>query len=353
MKLVEKIGLSYLHRLDPELAHDKSLRFLNLGLGPKTGPYRSARIQTQLAGLHLPNPVGLAAGYDKNAIAVDALGRAGFGFLEVGAITPQAQVGNRPPRVFRLPEDQAIINRLGFNNEGMYAIAERLRTRKSNAIVGVNLGANRDSKNRVFDYVDVLARVGKYADFATINISSPNTERLRELQSTQALEHLLDGVIQTRNSLTKPIPIFLKIAPDLDDQELFKIAQTALHMQVDGIIATNTTVDRKGLNSKDADQIGGGLSGRPLFAKSTRVLAVLAKELDGALPLIGVGGISSAQDAFDKITAGASAVQLYSAMIYQGISLVNDIAKGLDRLLQENGFNHISDAVGSDIDRFL
>jgi dihydroorotate dehydrogenase len=352
MKLSEKLGLALLYRTDPEKAHHLAIKALNAGLTPKPGPYTSPRIAQNFAGLELPNPVGLAAVFDKNAQVIAPLLRTGFGFIEVGAATPKAQEGNRKPRLFRLNEDQASINRFGFNNEGMQVIAQRLSERPSEGIVGLNLGANKDSSHRAIDFVKVLETCGDYIDFATVNVSSPNTEKLRDLQGEKALTALLSGVIETRNSLEHQIPIFLKIAPDLTNEEIAQIAQVARHTRIDAVIATNTTLDREGLRSEHRKEKG-GLAGKPLFEKSTRVLAKLAHELEGNIPLIGVGGISSAEDAFEKIRAGASAIQLYTALVFQGFSLANDIAKGLDKLLEDNGFDHISQAVGTGIQEYL
>ncbi len=346
MKLIERTGLAALHRVDPETAHGLAIRALRLGLAPTPGPVTSPRLNTDLAGLNLPNPVGLAAGFDKNATALHPLSRAGFGFIEVGAITPRAQPGNPRPRLFRLSEDQAVINRFGFNNDGMEAAARRLAKRPKNAVIGLNLGANKDSDDRAEDFARVLAHCGRHLDFATVNVSSPNTEKLRDLQGPEALTALLKGVIEARNWLQDPIPVFLKIAPDLDLSDLSDIAEVALSSGLDGIIATNTTLSREGLTSPHRDEAG-GLSGAPLFEKSTRVLAQLSQLTDGKLPLIGVGGISSAEEAYAKICAGASAVQLYSALVYHGLSLAGDIARGLEPLLDADGFTNISQAIGT------
>lgn len=337
MNMMEKLGLAALHRLDPERAHDLSIRALSAGLVPLTGaPATSDRLRCRLAGLDLPNPVGLAAGYDKNAKAVGPLMRAGFGFIELGAATPRPQPGNPQPRLFRLSEDRAIINRFGFNNDGARVIASRLAARPQGIPVGLNIGANKDSADRAADFAAVVDIAGASADFLTVNVSSPNTERLRDLQGAEALAALLRGVIEARDRLPSRCPVFLKVAPDLSDREIGDIAAVALDCRVDGIIATNTTLSRAGLASRHADQAG-GLSGRPLFERSTAVLARLYRATGGAIPLIGVGGISSADDAWEKIRAGASAVQIYSALIYQGFSLVTQIAKALDaRLDREN-----------------
>ncbi|MFP7570145.1 quinone-dependent dihydroorotate dehydrogenase [Marivita sp. S2033] len=347
MNWLEQTGLSLLHRFDPETAHGLALRALQLGLAPTTGTLTSPRLRTTLAGLHLPNPLGLAAGFDKNAIALRPLSRAGFGFLEVGAATPRAQPGNPKPRLFRLREDRAVINRFGFNNDGMDAIARRLKDRPRDAVIGLNLGANKDSANRAEDFALVLKTCAGDLDFATVNVSSPNTERLRELQGKAALGALLGNVVQTRDALERSIPVFLKIAPDLSDAEIADVAEIALSSGIDGLIATNTTLDRDGLTSPHAQEKG-GLSGAPLFEKSTRVLARLYGETQGRLPIIGVGGIASPEDAYAKIRAGASAVQLYSALVYHGLGLVPVIANGLDALLENDGFARVSDAVGTD-----
>ncbi|MFN3578556.1 MAG: quinone-dependent dihydroorotate dehydrogenase [Tabrizicola sp.] len=343
----ERLGLSLLHRIDPERAHGLSLRALRAGLVPLPGPVDLPRLHVTLAGLRLPNPVGLAAGYDKNAEAVAPLSRAGFGFIEVGAATPLPQPGNDRPRLFRLTEDRAAINRFGFNNQGMHRIAERLAARQRGPVpVGLNLGANKTSTNRAADFAAVLAHCGPHVDFATVNVSSPNTEGLRNLQGKALLADLLRQVMETRLALARPIPVFLKIAPDLSPGELEDIVEVALLARVSGIIATNTTLSREGLKSANRDQAG-GLSGAPLFEKSTRVLARLSHLTKGVLPLVGVGGVGSAEQAYEKIRAGASAVQLYTAMVYQGLSLVPRIATGLDALLARDGYANVTLAVGT------
>lgn len=344
--MIERLGLGALHRLDPERAHHLALMALRAGLVPPQGVFTSPRLRTRVAGLDLPNPVGLAAGFDKNAVALAALSRAGFGFLEVGAATPRPQPGNPRPRLFRLAEDQAVINRFGFNNEGAQAIADRLARRPAGTVIGLNLGANKDSADRARDFAQVLQVCGAHLDFATVNVSSPNTEKLRDLQGPAALRGLLAGVIEARDALAVRIPVFLKIAPDLNRSELSDIAEVALEAGLDAIIATNTTVSREGLKSAHADQIG-GLSGKPLFEKSTRVLARLSHLTAGRIPLIGVGGIDSAETAYAKIRAGASAVQVYSALVYHGFSRVGEIARGLDALLARDGFAQVGDAIGT------
>jgi dihydroorotate dehydrogenase len=337
MNMIEKLGLAALHRIDPEVAHDMSIRALSAGLVPLPGrPVTSERLRLDLAGLQLANPVGLAAGYDKNARAVSSLMRAGFGFIELGAATPRPQPGNPKPRLFRLRQEHAIINRFGFNNDGAEAITARLGVRDHIIPVGLNIGANKDSADRSADFEEVVRVAGIASDFLTVNVSSPNTERLRDLQGADALAALLDRVILARDALPKWRPVFVKIAPDLDDKALADIAAVARQAQIDGIIATNTTLSRDGVQNGQKSETG-GLSGAPLFQRATHVLAKLYRETKGEIPLIGVGGIGSINQAWEKLRAGATAIQLYSALIYQGFSLVPKIAKGLDaRLAQEN-----------------
>ena len=352
MTLLERIGLGLLHQFDPERAHHLAIMALRTGLTPAPGPVTSSRLACTLAGMSLPNPVGLAAGFDKNAVAVAALSRAGFGFLEVGAATPRPQPGNPRPRVFRLQQDQAVINRFGFNNDGAAVIAARLAQRPSSVPVGLNLGANKDSVDRAADFAQVLQTCGQHVDFATVNVSSPNTERLRDLQGKAALSGLLEGVMAVQGQLPKPIPIFLKIAPDLSDADLADVAEVAVDARLSGIIATNTTLDRTGLHGPHAAQAG-GLSGAPLFNRATQVLARLSRDCGPDMPLIGVGGVADANQAYAKIQAGASAVQIYTAMIYHGLSVAVDIAQGLDRLLERDGFTSVRDAIGTDREHWL
>ena len=345
-RMAEQLGLRALHQVDPETAHGLAITALRLGLAPTPGPVTSKRLKTSLAGMSLPNPVGLAAGFDKNATAVAPLSNAGFGFIEVGAATPLPQPGNDKPRLFRLTEDRAAINRFGFNNEGMQAICTRLARRGAGVPVGLNLGANKTSTDRAADFARVMELARDHVDFATVNVSSPNTEKLRDLQGKAALAALLAGVMEVRGDT----PVFLKIAPDLTEAEIADVAEVANDADVAAIIATNTTLDRTGLKNAQRDQMG-GLSGAPLFEKSTRVLARLSTLTD--IPLVGVGGIGSAEDAYAKICAGASAVQLYTALVYGGLSLVTDIAKGLDKLLKQDGFDTVADAVGSNRSAWL
>ncbi|MGL6210059.1 MAG: quinone-dependent dihydroorotate dehydrogenase [Paracoccaceae bacterium] len=353
MNLYERAGLAALHRLDPETAHGLSLKALQWGLVPLPGPVTTPRLATTLAGLPLLNPIGLTAGYDKNATAIAPLSRAGFGYLEVGAATPRAQEGNPRPRLYRLTEDRAAINRFGFNNQGADPIAARLAARTPGPVpVGLNLGANKDSPDRAADFAAVLTKCGPFVDFATVNVSSPNTEKLRDLQGPAALAALLSRVMEARSMLAKPIPVFLKIAPDLDPENLAQLAETAIVAGIQGIIATNTTIARTSLASPHATQTG-GLSGAPLFERSTRILAQLSDLTKGQLPLVGVGGISTAEQAYAKLRAGASAVQLYTAMVYDGLSLIPCIAHGLDALLARDGFTTPDQARGLDRNHWL
>ena len=352
MSALEQIGLRALHCLDPERAHSLALQGLRLGLTAKPGPVTSDRLACDVAGLPVPNPIGIAAGFDKNAEAIAPLMQSGFGFLEVGAATPRAQPGNPKPRLFRLAPDRAAINRFGFNNDGADAIAARLAAKPAGIPVGLNLGANKDSTDKAADFASVLTTCGAHIDFATVNVSSPNTEKLRDLQGAEALAALLDGVMVARANLAKPIPIFLKIAPDLTDAEIADIASVARNARVDAVIATNTTLARAGLRSPDHMERG-GLSGQPLFARSTRVLAKLHRHLGADIPLIGVGGISTIDQAFAKIQAGASAVQLYTALVYEGLSLGARLAEGLDAKLKSEGFANVAEAVGTGTEDWL
>ena len=330
MSFGERMALAALRRLDPERAHEIALGALALGLGPRRRTPTSPALRRTLAGLDLPNPVGLAAGLDKNATALPALLRAGFGFVEIGAVTPRPQPGNPRPRLFRLARDRAIINRMGFNNDGADIVAERLARPRPPGIVGINLGANKDSEDRAGDFAAVLARTGAHVDYATINVSSPNTERLRDLQGRDALAAVIDRVQAANARLAHPVPLFLKVAPDLDAAAMDDIAEVALAAGLDGLVATNTTVSRPPLSDPRATEPG-GLSGAPLKPLAARILTEFAARLDGRIPLVAAGGIESAADARSRLEAGATAIQVYSALVYRGFALVAEIAAGLDR----------------------
>jgi dihydroorotate dehydrogenase len=337
--------------MPPEKAHHAALRALKAGVIP-TCTFQDARLNTQLAGLSLPSPVGLAAGFDKNAEVYDAALRAGFGFAEIGTVTPRPQSGNPQPRLFRLVEQEAIINRLGFNNQGMEAAAWNLRKRKHGGIVGGNIGKNKDTEDAASDYNLAMRTLYALVDYITVNISSPNTPGLRNLQSADSLQSLVRSVHEVRADLVKAglskKPVFVKIAPDNDDAALKDIADVALTLKIDGLIVGNTTISREGVELSKHAKEQGGLSGKPLFQKSTQVLRHMYQLTEGRVPLIGVGGIASAEDAYLKIKAGATAVQLYTALIYQGFGLVNEINRGLVKLLERDGFASINDAVGKD-----
>jgi dihydroorotate dehydrogenase len=342
-----------LHLLPPELAHAAALRLLKLA--PPAGLRAPPSLATRLAGLPLPHPIGLAAGFDKNAEAVAALSRLGFSLVEIGTVTPRPQGGNPRPRLFRLPADGALINRLGFNNEGAERVAARLARRRAGAVVGANLGINRDAAEPVADYLALLRRLYPLADYFTINVSSPNTPGLRALQRADALHALLSTVLAERDGLRAESgqrkPVLLKIAPDLDEAGEAGIAEVAGSLAIDGLIVGNTTIERvPTLTSRHAGEAG-GLSGSPLFPRSTRLLARMSLRLHGALPLVGVGGVASAAHAYAKIRAGASVVQLYTAFVYEGPGLVRRMVRELALLLERDGIERLEQACGLDAER--
>jgi dihydroorotate dehydrogenase len=337
-----------LRRLDPEDAHRLAVRGLGLGLGPRVRPGDDPILAVDLAGLKLANCVGLAAGFDKNAEAVGGLLAAGFGFVECGTVTPRPQAGNPRPRLFRLSEDKAVINRMGFNNHGLEAFARRLEARPRRGVVGANLGANKDSADRIGDYVMGIERLWRLADYFTVNVSSPNTPGLRALQGRAALDELFGRLNEARTRLTaedRSRPVFLKVAPDLEPDEPPAIVDACLAHGVDGIIVSNTTVDRPATLRSPLKGEAGGLSGAPLLEPSTRMLRVFAEAAQGRLALVGAGGIASGDDAFAKLRAGASAVQLYSAMVYEGPGLVVRLKRQLAERLRAEGFGSVAEAV--------
>ncbi|WP_309090460.1 quinone-dependent dihydroorotate dehydrogenase [Phenylobacterium sp.] len=331
---------------DPEDAHTLAIRSLKAGLGPRGGA-DDPILETTLAGLSLPNPVGLAPGFDKNAEVFGPMLRAGFGFVECGTVTPKPQAGNPRPRLFRLTEDRAVINRMGFNNEGLEAFAGRL-ARRGPGVVGANIGANKDSEDRIADYVMGLRRLWGLASYFTINISSPNTPGLRALQTKAALEELLGRLAEARDALPAAggVPMFLKVAPDLEDGEVETITEVVAANGLAGIIVSNTTVGRPALRSPHAGEAG-GLSGAPLMGLSTQMLGRFAQAAGGRLTLIGAGGIASGADAYAKIRAGAQAVQLYSALAFEGPGLVTRIKRELAERLKADGFSSLQAAVGA------
>jgi dihydroorotate dehydrogenase len=346
------LGAWGLRFVDPETAHEAALRALEMGVGPRHAGDAHQLLVTEVAGLHLPNPLGLAAGFDKDARAPDALLRMGFGFVECGTVTPKPQPGNPRPRLFRLAGDRAVINRMGFNNGGLTAFCARLAQRDGRiGLIGANVGANKDSTDRIGDYAMGLATVWPVAAYVTINVSSPNTPGLRGLQERGALSELLSRLAVTRDTaeaLYGPRPVFLKIAPDLDEEAARDVLGLALAHQIGGLIISNTTIARPaGLRSRHAAQQG-GLSGAPLFEPSTALLRDLAREANGKIAFIGAGGVASGAQALAKIKAGAGAVQLYSALALQGPSLVGRILDDLALRVKAEGFASVRAAVGAD-----
>lgn len=344
--------LAYL--LQPETAHQLAIGLL------RRYPRFMSRLMTRpidnhpalsqkLWGIDFANPIGLAAGFDKNAEIVPAMMQMGFGFIEVGTLTPRAQAGNDKPRLFRLSRDRAIINRLGFNNQGQQRAHRRLEmlyNQPKKSIIGVNIGKNKDTDDAIADYVLGWQQMADVADYITVNISSPNTAGLRELQQYKQLQNLLEALGNVRTKHQKKIPLFVKIAPDLGQEQIKDIVELSLTYQVNGLIISNTTIERFDSMKSYHMQQTGGLSGQPLFQKSTAVLAKFYRLTEGRIPLIGVGGVASAEQAYQKIRAGANLIQLYTALIYSGFKLVHEIHRQLPRLLAKDGYNHISQAIG-------
>ena len=348
--MIHQIGARALARLPAETAHGLTIKALKLGLGPHDSEGDDPVLAIGIAGLSLPNCVGLAPGFDKNAEVPDAMLRAGFGFVECGTVTPKPQAGNARPRLFRLRQDRAVINRMGFNNQGLEAFAGRLQRRPRRGVVGANIGANKESPDRIGDYVTGLERLWPHADYFTANISSPNTPGLRDLQARGALQDLLGRLAEARAALTAQglaRPLFLKVAPDLADAGIDDIVEVVEANRLDGIIVSNTTIARPGsLRSAHRDEAG-GLSGAPLMGPSTEVLRRFRARAGAGLVLIGCGGIASGADAYAKIRAGASAVQLYSALVFAGPGLVGDIKRDLAARLRADGFASVAQAVGA------
>ncbi|MGH6843867.1 MAG: quinone-dependent dihydroorotate dehydrogenase [Methylocella sp.] len=352
-RLFDTLARPLLFRLDPEHAHEWAIRALKV---LQTLPRLPAtpddpRLAVCAFGLDFPNPLGLAAGFDKNGEVVDALLRPGFGFAEVGTITPRPQAGQSRPRLYRLTRDQAVINRLGFPSQGHATVHARLALRAQKpGIVGINLGANKDSNDRPADYARGIEAFADVANYFTINVSSPNTPGLRDLQRADALDDLLAGVLGLRDIATERFgrkPVLLKIAPDLTLAELDAIIKCARSRKIDGLIVSNTTVSRPAaLRDSSANELG-GLSGRPLFSLSTRMLAQAYLRTENQFPLIGVGGVDSAKTALAKIEAGASLVQLYTSFVFKGLALADEIKRGLVRLLAQNSYPRLADATGA------
>lgn len=344
--MIYPLALPLLFKLHAERAHMLSLSALKLAPIPSIG-FADASLSQQVAGISFPNPIGLAPGYDKDAEVPVEILALGFGFTEVGTLTPLPQKGNPRPRLFRLVEDRAVINRMGFNNEGQAEAIRRLQNLPPNALsgpLGINIGANKDSDDRIADYVTGVSNMEPFADYLTINISSPNTPGLRALQDKGALDELLARTMAARQSAK---PVFLKVAPDLQPADIDDIVEVSLKQGIAALIVSNTTISRPPLKSRHAGE-SGGLSGAPLRDLAQQRLADFRKASGGKIPLIGVGGIASADDAYVRIRAGASLVQLYSALVYEGPGLARTINKGLVRLLKRDGFANIADAVGID-----
>ncbi|MGV1834761.1 quinone-dependent dihydroorotate dehydrogenase [Rhizobium rhizogenes] len=348
------LGRRGLFMFDPETAHGMSIAALKSGLVPACRTSNDPRLRQTVAGLDFANPLGMAAGYDKNAEVPEALLKLGFGFTEIGTVTPKAQPGNPRPRIFRLVEDEGVINRLGFNNEGHDAALRRLQTVRGSGIIGVNIGANKDSADRIADYVAGIRRFYSVARYFTANISSPNTPGLRDLQARESLSALLSAVLAARDDEAakagKKIPVFLKIAPDLTEEGMDDIATEVLAHALDGLIVSNTTLSRDGLRDQAQAKEAGGLSGKPVFERSTVVLAKMRRRVGAALPIIGVGGVSSAETALEKIRAGADLVQLYSCMVYEGPGLPGRVVAGLSKLLDHERVASIRELRDSKLD---
>ena len=348
--MVLDAGAAVMRLLPPETAHRATVRLLSLAGGMLPSPAADdPRLAVTALGLPFPNPVGLAAGFDKDAQIPDAMLKLGFGFVECGTVTPKPQAGNAKPRLFRLPEDRAVINRMGFNNEGLERAAARLSARARKGIVGINIGANKDSADRKADYRTAFARLAPLADYVTVNISSPNTPGLRGLQEKSELEQLLSLLTEERARRNIAVPLLLKIAPDVGPSALDDIAAVALASGIEGLIVSNTTIARSGtLKSRHAHQ-SGGLSGVPLFAPSTALLRQTRARLGAKLTVIGVGGVATGRDAYAKIRAGANLVQLYTALAFAGPGLVARIKRELLEALARDGIARVSDAMGLDV----
>lgn len=351
MSLTLDLARSFLMRLEPERAHELTLLSLEQGFYPRALLPDDLRLAQRLWTLNFTNPFGVAAGFDKDGRVFEALLRAGFGFAEVGTVTPRAQSGNPPPRVFRLIEDRAIINRLGFNSQGHEPVLARLRTRKDEGIVGVNIGANADSADKVADFVAGIETFASVADYLVVNVSSPNTPGLRDLQAPEALEGMLARLMDARHKAVAAgsprRPILVKLAPDIHDEDLPEVVER-LSSAADGIVVSNTTLSRAGLRDKELAKEAGGLSGRPLFERSTRMLAKIHQLTQGRVPLIGVGGIDSGTRAVEKIRAGASLVQLYTGLVYEGPELLDRMKEAVLAAIESAGVSSVGELVGLD-----
>ncbi len=349
LPLLQNLSREALLKMDPEIAHGATISALRLGLAPEQDKVDPLELKTSLCGLDLTNPVGMAAGFDKNAEVPKPLARMGFGMVEVGTVTPRPQIGNPKPRLFRIATAEGVINRMGFNNEGHEAAFQRLKGAHVGAVLGVNIGANKDSEDFVADYVKGVIRFADVADYLTINVSSPNTPGLRNLQADEALTRLLAAVLKARSKAKVRVPVLLKIAPDLDERQLDDIARVVLATDLDGLIISNTTLSRDPvLGMQNANETG-GLSGKPLFNLSTQRLAQMRQRV-GKLPIIGVGGIHSPESAVAKFEAGADAIQLYSALVFGGLDLLERIKRGLTAAVRAEGATSVAHLTGRKTD---
>ena len=340
--------------LDPEKAHFIALFYLKFYNSNKNIIQKDfKKLNTSFCNINIKNPIGLAAGFDKNGEAINGLLNLSMGFIEIGAVTPKPQYGNKKPRIFRLRKDYAIINRLGFNNSGMKIIKKNIKTNFKNGIIGINVGANKNSEDKISDFIDVISYFSSDVDYFTINISSPNTLGLRELQNKRNLNELLYRICLEKKQTNIKKPILIKIAPDLENDELKMIIELCQKYKIDGIVATNTSVDRNYNLKSNYSKENGGLSGKPIFNQSNLILAKLYYLSNGKIPLIGVGGVFTGKDAYKKICIGAPIVQLYTALSYEGPFLFNDILNELNSLVERDGFKNISEAVGSKNYEFL
>ena len=338
----------YIFSLDPEAAHDLAIKSLKFNILPKSifDVADEQILETKLLNSILPNPIGLAAGFDKSAEVYNSLFRLGYGFVEVGTITPKRQLGNPKPRIFRLEKDQALINRLGFNNDGLEIISKRILNNPPNGFLGINIGPNKDTKNKEEDYYQCLTQLSSLGDYLTINISSPNTEGLRDFHEIQELDKLLSGLNKIKKDKSILKPLVIKLSPDIDNSEISKIIELIIKHKVEGIIVSNTTDSNRENLSDIQKNEKGGLSGQPLKDLSTNLIKKFFKETKGKIQIIGVGGVDSGKTAFEKISAGANAVQLYTGMVYKGPGLVKEMKKELISILKKENIKNISQAVG-------
>ncbi|MDQ3061667.1 MAG: quinone-dependent dihydroorotate dehydrogenase [Acidobacteriota bacterium] len=356
MSFYKSIIRPLLFKMPTETAHEIGIEALRVGLNPKFAQdlvFRRFSVESfgelERFGLKFKNPLGMAAGFDKNGTVVNSLAALGFGFVEVGTVTFNPQKGNEMPRLFRLPQDAALINRLGFNNEGTEKVVERLKKINPNCVLGLNIGKNKDVPNEeaIENYLKSFELAHPVADYIVVNVSSPNTPNLRELQKAENLKELLNA-LQKRNRELLTKPLLVKIAPDLSDGEIETIVDISLNLKLAGIIATNTTIKRDNLKTTNSEKVGaGGLSGKPLREKSNEIVSKIYRYSKGKIPIVGVGGIFTAADAFEKIAAGACLIQSYTGFVYQGLTFARDVNVGLVKILQKKGFNNLDEAIGT------